>query len=183
VRDKPPKPFALPAANVNNDKVIAYLRGRGIDSGVIRRCVENGLLYEAKSHNCVFVGYDGDKPRFVCERGISDDYKKDVFGSDKRFSFVLPPQDLNSRNLAVCEAPCDVLAHTTIHKLDGDKWDGFRLSLGEVSSPALMSFLERHPQIESVQLCLDNDKVGRDATNRIIRELKITATRFKRYIN
>ena len=172
VRDKPPKPFALPAANVNNDKVIAYLRGRGIDGGIINRCVQNGLLYEAaKSHNCVFVGYDGGKPKFACERGISDDYKKDVFGSDKRFSFVLPPKNPNSTNLAVTEAPVDALSHASIHKMNGDKWDGYRLSLGGVSSLALVSFLEQHPEIASVQLCLDNDKAGKIATDRIIGEL------------
>ena len=171
VRDKPPKPFALPAANVNNDKMIAYLRGRGIDSGVIRRCVESGLLYEAKSHNCVFVGYDGDNARFACERGISDDYKKDVFGSDKRFSFVLPPKKPDSQNLAVTEAPVDALSHASIHEMGGNPWDGYRLSLGCVSSLALISFLEQHPEITSVQLCLDNDKAGQTATNRIIGEL------------
>lgn len=180
VRDKPPKPFTLPAANVNNDKAVAYLRGRGIDGGIIRRCVEGGLLYEAaKSHNYVFVGYDGDKSKFACERGISDDYKKDVFGSDKRFSFVLPPKKPNSHNLAVTEAPIDALSHASIHRMNGDKWDGYRLSLGGVSSLALMGFLEQHPEITSVQLCLDNDKAGQNATNRIIGEL-LSDERFSR---
>lgn len=179
-REKAPKPFTLPAANVNNDKAIAYLRGRGIDGDIIRRCVENGLLYEAaKSHNCVFVGYDNSKARFACERGISDDYKKDVFGSDKRFSFALPPKNPNSQNLAVTESPVDTLSHASIHKMNGDKWDGYRLSLGGVSSLALMGFLEQHPEITSVQLCLDNDKAGRAATNRIINEL-LSDKRFSR---
>ena len=104
-------------------------------------------------------------------RGIADDYKKDVSGSNKQYSFVLPPKTPDSRNLAVCEAPCDVLAHASIHKMDGDRWDGWRLSLGGVGSIGLVSFLEHHPQIERVCLCLDNDKAGKDATDRIIREL------------
>ena len=33
---KPPKPFALPPKNINNDRVYAYLRGRGIDKGTHR---------------------------------------------------------------------------------------------------------------------------------------------------
>ena len=168
----PSKPFTLPAKNTNNDRVTAYLRGRGIDRDIIKRCIDNGILYEnAKMSNCVFVGYDGEKPRFACERGISDDYKKDVSGSNKRYSFVLPPKTPDSRNLTVCEAPCDVLAHASIHKMDGDRWDGWRLSLGGVGSIGLVSFLEHHPQIERVCLCLDNDKAGKDATDRIIREL------------
>jgi DNA primase len=35
----------------------------------------------------------------------------------------------------------------------------------------LFSFLERHPQITNIILCLDNDKAGREATGRIIKEL------------
>lgn len=172
MRDKPPKPFTLPPANANNDRAIAYLRGRGIDNSVIRRCIEKALLYEAaKSHNCVFVGYGNDNPKFACERGVSDDYKKDVFGSDKRFSFVLPPKDPNSHNLAVLEAPIDALSHASIHEIGNSRWDGYRLSLGGVGSLALMGFLEQHPEITSVQLCLDNDKAGQTATNRIINEL------------
>lgn len=175
------KPFTLPTANTNNDHVYAYLRGRGIDREIIKRCIDAGTLYEsAKSRNCVFVGFDGDKPRFACERGTTDDYKKDCTGSDKRFSFVLPPKTPDSHNLIVCESACDVLSHATIHKIDGDKWDGYRLSLSGVSSAALMSFLERNPQIENVQLSLDNDKAGREATDRIIREL-LSDKRFSRF--
>lgn len=168
---KPPKPFALPPANANNDRVIAYLRGRGIDRDIIKRCIEAGTLYESKSHNCVFVGFDGDIPRFACERGTTDDYKKDVSGSNKMFSFFLPPKTRESHNLAVTEAPADTLAHATIHKMNSDKWDGYRLSLGGVSSLSLVSFLAHHAEIENIQLCLDNDKAGKDATSRIIREL------------
>lgn len=70
--ERPPKPFALPLANVNNDRVIAYLRGRGIDKDIINSCIENGMLYESvKYHNCVFVGYGGNTARFACERGTS----------------------------------------------------------------------------------------------------------------
>ena len=168
---KPQKPFALPAANANNDRVYAYLRGRGIDGGIIKRCFDSGTLYENTKGNCVFVGHDGKTPRFACERGTKGDYKKDVSGSDKRFSFVLPAKNPTSRNLTCLEAPVDVLSHASIHKLGGDKWDGYRLSLGGVSSTALISFLERNPQIEVVRLSLDCDKAGKDAADRIIRGL------------
>lgn len=171
-KDRPPKPFTLPIANVNNDKVIAYLRGRGIDSDIIKRCIANGSLYEvAKFHNCVFVGYENDKPKFACRRGTADDYRKDVYGSDKKYGFVLPPENPSSHNLVVTESPIDVLSHASIYKIGNSEWDGYRLSLGGVSSLALISFLERHPKITSIQLCLDNDKAGLKATNRIIQEL------------
>jgi len=168
---KPPKLFALPSANINNDRVYAYLRGRGIDGDIIKRCIDGKLLYENKNHNCVFVGYDGDKPRFACERGTMDGYKRDISGSDKCFSFVLPPKNPDCRNLACFEGSVDVLAHASIHKLDGDKWDGYRLSLGGVGNAAHISFLERNPHIENVRLCLDSDKAGKEAADRIIWEL------------
>jgi DNA primase len=49
--------------------------------------------------------------------------------------------------------------------------DGYRLSLGGVGSAALMGFLERNPGIQNIYLALDNDKAGKDAANRIIKEL------------
>ena len=48
-----------------------------------------------------------------------------------------------------------------------------------VSSAALNGFLEQNLQITNIQLCLDNDKAGHDATNRIITELLSD----KQYIN
>ena len=176
---KPLKPFALPPANINNDRVYAYLRGRGIDGDTIKRCIDGGILYENTRGNCVFVGYDGGKPRFAFERGTKGDYKRDISASDKRFSFALPPKNPDSHNLMACESPIDCLSHACIHRLDGDKWDGYRLSLAGVGSAALTSFLERNPQIGSVRLCLDADNAGRDATERIIREL-LNDNRFSR---
>lgn len=169
-REKPQMPFTLPTANANNDHAIAYLRGRGIDKDIIMACVRAGTLYESRGKSCVFVGFDGDTPRFACERSIMGDMKRDVSGSNKRYGFVLPPQIPGSCSLVVAESPIDILSHACIHKLDGNKWDGYRLSLGGVSNLALKSFLERHPEIDHVWLSLDNDKAGMEATIRIIRE-------------
>ena len=171
---RPPlKPFKLPKPNKNNDRVIAYLRGRGINKEVINRCIEIGILYESeKSHRCVFVGKDGDTPKFACERGTIDDLKKDISGSKKKYGFILPPKNsMNNKVLAIFESPVDCLAHFSIHEVGQTKWDGFRLSLGGVSSLALMNFLENNPGITNIQLCLDFDNAGRDAVKRIITEL------------
>ena len=168
---KPTKPLSLPKPNKNCDKVFAYLRGRGISKTAINHCITAGTLYESTAHRCVFVGKDGDKPKFACERGTADDWKKDVAGSNKQFSFTLPPENPNSQNLVVTESPIDCLAHFTIHEIGQTGFDGHRLSLGGVSSLALTSFLERNPQISNIQLCLDNDKAGKEATARIVKEL------------
>jgi len=86
----------------------------------------------------------------------------------------LPPKAPNGHGdsvLALFESPADSMAHASIHDMGQTGWDGHRLSLGGVSSAALYGFFERNPQITNIQLCLDNDKAGHDATNRIITEL------------
>ena len=56
-------------------------------------------------------------------RSITGDLKKDVYGSDKEFSFCYPPQKPGSRHVAVFEAPIDALSHATLQELEGWKWD------------------------------------------------------------
>ena len=45
------------------------------------------------------------------------------------------------------------------------------LSLGGTSDVALVSFLERNPQIKRISLCLDADDAGRKATGKIMKSL------------
>ena len=179
----PPKPFSLPWAKRCATFMVSYLQRRGINTDVISRCMRLGLLYEAR-HNgeavCVFVGRDDEnKARFACMRSLAGNLKKDVSGSDKRFSFCYPPQHPGSRQLAVFEAPIDALSHATLQKLEGWKWDGYRLSLGGTSPVALVSFLERHPEIRRVALYMDNDLAG-IVNARKIKTLLRTGPRFRR---
>jgi len=84
--------FELPLRHVDNRRVFAYLRKRGIASQVINGFIAAGLLYEeAKYHNCVFVGRDAkNKPVFANQRDTYDkngfSLKGDVSGSDKKIS-------------------------------------------------------------------------------------------------
>lgn len=122
---------------------------------------------------CVFVGRDDTGTgRFACVRSIAGDLKKDISGSDKRFSFCYPPDQPGSRHLAVFEAPIDALSHATLQKLEGWQWNGYRLSLGGTSHVALVAFLERHPEITRVALYLDNDLAGRVNARKIKSLLK-----------
>ena len=134
------------------------------------------LFYESRYNNeavCVFVGRDDTGTgRFACVRGIAGNLKKDISGSDKRFSFCYPPDQPGSRHLAVFEAPIDALSHATLQKLEGWQWNGYRLSLGGTSSVALVAFLERHPEITRVALYLDNDLAGRVNARKIKTLLK-----------
>jgi len=158
------KAFSLPYAKRCATSAVSYLQRRGIGSEVISRCFRLGLFYEARYKGepvCVFIGKDdAGKAKFACMRSITGSLKKDVSGSNKRYSFCYPPKQPDSKHLAVFEAPIDVLSHATLQEIQGWKWDGYRLSLGGTSHVALTAFLERHPEIRRVTLYMDNDLAG-----------------------
>ena len=58
------------------------------------------------------------------------------------------------------------------------QWDGYRLSLGGTTPVALISFLERNPQISRIMLHLDNDTAGLTAASKIKAQLAADS-RFK----
>ena len=161
----PPKKLLLPPRHKDHYRVIAYLMGRGISRAVIDLCIDQGILYEnAKYHNAVFVGRDEEgKARFAALRGIKGNFKQDVAGSNKRHGFCVPPINAGASCVAVFEAPVDALSHATLCT----ELDCHRLSLGGTTSLALMDFLETHPGIQQVVLCLDNDDAGRAAAEKI----------------
>ena len=160
-------PFALPKPSHNNDRVIAYLTGRGISEDVIKRCIQCGMLYEsAKHHNAVFVGRDGRGiPRYAFMRGTytkGRPFKLEVPDSDRDFPFCLPSEE-STKRIAVYESAIDAMAHLTLEK----HADKYRLSLGGVSLPPLDAFLKRHPEVEEIEVCMDNDIQGRRAAELI----------------
>jgi len=160
------KPFMLPLRNGDNRRVIAYLQSRGVDKEVILDCIGRGSLYETKRlHNCCFVGRDErGKARYAALRGTMGSFKSDVEGSDKRYGFVIPPSKSNSNNVAVFEAPIDVMSHQTLC-VQGfiPPFDGWRLSLGGTGLLALERFLKQHPEVSRCLVCTDNDEAGRRA--------------------
>lgn len=158
-----PRPFVLPEKYRCTSAAVSYLQRRGIDAAVIGRCMENGTLYESKKyHNCVFVGRDGQgKARYACLRGTGGNFRQEVAGSDKRYGFCLPAADPKSPYLAVAESPIDALSVASLVKRKGGDWDrAHYLSLGGTSPLALIRFLQDHPQISCVSLCLDADRAG-----------------------
>ena len=152
----------------------AYRRGRGISQAVIDHCLQADILYESLPyHNCVFVGRDADGvPKYAALRGTytyGKQFKAESTGSDKRFGFCIEPAQ-ESGTVAVFEAAIDAMAEMT---LAGDVADKYRLSLGGIYAPedgkpihppaALEEFLRRHPQVNRIEFCLDNDPPGRAA--------------------
>ena len=162
--------------------MFAYLLKRGISRKVIEACVRAGILYEsADYHNAVFVGKDeAGTARYAFLRGTytkGKSFKAEVSGSEKQYCFCLPPKGKTNR-LAVYEAAIETLAHLTLEETS-DKW---RLSLGGISAPkegeqprsfsfkkplALDAFLKRHPEIEEIEICTNNDFAGRWAAEHI----------------
>jgi hypothetical protein len=152
------KPFALPPRNRDNERVIAYLESRGIDKPLISDAIKSGCLYEtAPYHNVCFVGRDeSGKARFAALRGAAGNFKRDADGSDKRFGFCLPPSERDCKAVVVFESPIDALSHKCLFP----GVDAYRLSLGGTALSALMNFLERHKEIDSIAVCTDNDDAG-----------------------
>jgi len=180
---KPPLehlPFAPPRRNRNNNRVIAYLQSRGIDKGLIQNCIERGDLYEsANYHECVFKGKDSEgRTRYSAIRSTTTKFKRDADGSDKKYSFLLPPDDPDSTDVAVFESPIDALSHQTIC-LRGylPPFDGWRLSLGGTSVLGLEYFLANHPNIAHCTIFTDDDDAGNKVADRIAELPGVTTER------
>ena len=173
-----PKVLLLPPKNKDCNRVIQYLFGRGIDYQLIQECISDGTLYEsADYHNAVFIGKDeSGTPKYAALRGtLGSTFKQDASGSDKRYSFRLlakKPAD----TVHLFEAAIDLLSYATYLKCEGKDYKSESLlSLSGVYLPkkemkdskipiALTTFLSANPQIKTIVLHLDNDKVGRLCT-------------------
>lgn len=175
-----PKKLELPEYNTDICEVRRYLKGRGISDTVIDYCHENKMLYEdAKYHNCVFLGYDGNTPKYGAVRSTVSDFKRDLTGSDKRFSFFIPAES-DTGTVHLFESAIDLLSYASLEIRIKRNWrrDDL-LSLAGVYKTdkkqdiplALRTYLERHTGTKAVYLHLDNDEVGRMATKQITEAL------------
>lgn len=175
------KKLLLPEKNENNDRVIAYLIGRGIHRDIIDYCIRTDRLYESRDyHNAVFIGFDRhDVHRYATLRGTSGRrFMGEVNGSDKHFSFSIPARNKCSK-LHLFESAIDLLSYCTLELLSGRDWrqDNY-LSLAGIYMPkkiveestlpaALMQYLKDFPKINEIALHLDNDIAGRLAAKTI----------------
>ena len=190
ITEHKPQPFQLPPRHADNRRVFSYLTSRGVDPEIINHCIKHGQLYEdAERHNCVFVGFEGNEPRYGALRGTlsQSTFTGDVPGSDKHFSFAIPKQAGSNEALCVFESAIDAMSYLTLIKLNGYDWhDANCLSLagiyppkrnGEMKFPlALDQYLQDNPHIERIILCLDNDEPGRLASQSIRNRLEPTYT-------
>lgn len=180
VKDKKQKVLLLPKKNVDNRKVISYLKNRGIDDEIIQFCIDTQRLYESENyHNAVFVGSDADGiPRYAAIRGTGSDFIGEANGSDKNYSFSIRT-DCKCSILHLFESVIDLLSYATIAKYEGNDWrKEHLLSLAGVYQPAkeiekskvpcaLANFLKEHPEVSEIHFHLDNDRAGRIAAKAI----------------
>lgn len=177
-KEQKEKVLLLPDRYSNNEQVIHYLFGRGIDLQIIQECIDEGILFESagRYHNAVFVGKDEKGvPRYAAYRGLGGNFRLDASGSDKRYSFRLLA-DKPSSSVHLFEAAIDLLSYATLLKAQGKDYKSENLlSLSGVYQPkkeskdskipiALSVFLEKNPLIKTIHLHLDNDKTGRLCT-------------------
>ena len=166
----PSPDFRLPEKSETNETVIKYLTEiRRLEKNLVEEWIAGGNIYEEKKHhNVVFVGRDADGiPRYAHCRGTGEiKYRGDVAGSDKSYGFCHRGAD---NQLFVFEAAIDLLSFIQLFPKDWKKRS--YLSLGGVSSVALMTFLSERPQITSIFLCLDNDHAGNEACEKLAGEI------------
>lgn len=173
--------LVLPEKADNFCRAKAYLIKRGIDSEIIDECIKNNLIYEEKNyHNVVFVGYDENKKaRYAFVRGTNENrFMKEAKGSNKNFTFRLNSVTKSNR-LHLFESCIDLLSYATLMKLKNlDFHKENLLSLAGVFKPTqnknnlkmptvLEKYLKENPNINEIHLHLDNDEVGRFASENL----------------
>ena len=143
---------------------------RGISYDLIHQCTDSELVYQNYRngyYNIVFVGYDADKvPRYATVRGIDSDFRGDVSGSNKNYSFAISHK---SQYLHLFESAIDLLSFATLEKDTSRAHDNL-LSLSGVYKPkkkiedstlplALTQFLTDHPHYLSFAAYVKSDRV------------------------
>ena len=121
-----PKKLLLPEKNATNDRVIAYLSGRGIDRRLIDYCIKTGRLYESRQlfengihYNAVFLGFGPDgNPKYAAIRGTENlRFMVEANGSDKHYSFAIPARS-GSPKLHLFESAIDLLSYPDVVSIE-----------------------------------------------------------------
>lgn len=170
----------LPPKHTDNERVKKYLLGRGIAGEIIEYCIAEKLLYEeSRYHNAVFIGYDGENPKYAAIRGTNTKrrFLAEAGGSNKAFCFCLCK---GKDKLNVFESAIDAMSYASMVLEGGEDWtQQTYLSLGGVHKNnqnrlpiALEKYLSGHGEPQEIILRLDRDEVGRNATKDILSMLK-----------
>lgn len=172
--------FQLPIVCNKPKKMFDYLiNERCIDKDIVNFYYLKSYVYECqKDHSVIFVGYDEKgKAKFASKRATDDNWKKDVYGSDKHYSFRLV--NTTSDVVHVFESPIDLMSFQTLEKQKSREWNHENyLSLAgatitgknidESELPlSLEYFLMNNHHIKEIILHLDNDRAGYETSEKI----------------
>lgn len=165
----------MPEVNYDCTTVKQYLMSRGIDGEIIDDCIaEKSIGEEADNGYALFIGYDEKGTMKHCAVRATDgkDFKKDVSGSNKKYTFrLMSKQPIHT--LRVFECAVDLLSFATLEKERGGDYKAENLlSLSGIYLPksetqvskipsAIVAVLDAHPEIDRVYLHFDNDYTGR----------------------
>lgn len=151
----------LPLKSNDNRNIFAYLvKTRCIDKKVVRDFINRKLLYQDTNNNCVFVGYENNKPVFATRRGTNTEKKffGDVSGSDYSKCFFI---DNKSNYLCITESVIDAMSIIT---LSHDNRCDY-LALGGVGKWKSIDTYLKSKNYLKVFIALDNDEPGEKAAN------------------
>lgn len=174
-----PLPFHLPSKSDSSNIIIDYLcKKRCLNEEIVKSLIQQNLIYEVEgNHAVVFVGYDQQgNPKHASMRSTDGDWKKDVPGSNKSYSFSISSPA--SKTLRVFEAAIDLISYMTLLKRSGRDYkncnylsiSGATLigkSIADSTIPvALETFLNEH-DINKIYLHFDNDRAGKETALKI----------------
>lgn len=169
----PKLPFRCPVPDRGGETVQAYLMRRGISPKVFRFCWTTGRVYQTTRYthrNCVFVGFDENgTPKSAFLRSCDEKWRGDLTGSQKQYGFLIPAENPDCTAVEIYESPIDAMSGATLRQYaHREPWRSMNyLAIGGLNYMAVDYFLSRHPQVQTVFLCLDNDLRGRNFTERL----------------
>lgn len=178
---KEEKQLLMPKLNESTEAVRKYLLGRGIAGEIIDYCIAQKMLFETKQyHNAMFAGYDkSGRIRYAALRGTMGNFKGEITGSDKHYSFLMADAP-EAESVHLFESAIDAMSYATLLKNTGRNWQKapllslagvYKANRNNVVPVALEGYLNEHPKTNTLLLHLDNDEIGRGATHGIMRGL------------
>lgn len=167
------KHLILPDKNKDYKRLYAYLiQTRGIDSDIVNKFVHDKKLYQNTKGSCVFIGYNNENtPKYASWRATVGGMRGDCPGSDKVYGFL---KEGTNNILKIVEAPIELLSIlnmdkvcsnseiTPSYKNEFDYTNNHYLSLGGLFSGAMDNYLLSHPEIDTIEFCLNDDKEAKE---------------------
>lgn len=162
------KSFQLPPKAENNKQLWAYLcRQKGLEHEVVREMIQSGALYESLdpdgSHNACFVRYDAGKPCGASRLNLATGADQEVTGSDKAHGWQLDGQA--PEGVMLFQTPLDAASFASFYGSGATPRPDF-LALNGLDFEPLERYLDKHPEVQYVELALPTDELGRAAAHR-----------------